>query len=68
MSRSDLAGLTWSKSSRSEGNGQCVEVARADGVVALRDSKQRDGCVICVPSEGWQAFIRSATAMNPDLP
>ena len=42
---SDLTGAVWHKSTRSCGNGgDCVEVAvNLPGVVAVRDSKDRDG-------------------------
>ncbi|WP_435846815.1 DUF397 domain-containing protein [Streptomyces griseofuscus] len=31
----------WFKSSHSNGNGNCVEVAHLDGGIALRDSKEQ---------------------------
>lgn len=39
----DDARLEWRKASRSSGSGSdCFEVAGAEGVVGVRDSKQRD--------------------------
>ncbi|MFB7913965.1 DUF397 domain-containing protein [Streptomyces sp. NPDC056061] len=49
----------WFKSSHSNGNGQCVEVAHLDGAVAVRDSKQQTGSVLTCAPEGWRAFIGS---------
>jgi hypothetical protein len=46
----------WRKSSRSNGSGQCVETASADGAVAIRDSQDRDGVILTIASEAWQAF------------
>ena len=42
MNEPDLSRAQWRKSIRSSGNGQCVEVARLDEVVAVRDSKNPD--------------------------
>jgi hypothetical protein len=39
-------GLQWRKARRSVGNGACVEVARADGRVLVRDSRNQDGPVV----------------------
>ncbi|MFE2929341.1 DUF397 domain-containing protein [Streptomyces sp. NPDC059278] len=49
----------WFKSSHSNGNGNCVEVAHLDGAVAVRDSKKQAGPVLTCASEGWQTFIGS---------
>ncbi|MFI9787892.1 DUF397 domain-containing protein [Kitasatospora sp. NPDC051984] len=35
--------VTWTKASASGGNGDCVELARHGGTVAVRDSKNPDG-------------------------
>lgn len=55
MNRVDDA--QWFKSSYSNGNGACVEVAHLGEVVGMRDSKQHTGPVLTSSVEGWQAFI-----------
>lgn len=53
------AELTWVKSSYSAGDGgQCVEVAVADSVVFVRDSKQPDETILDVSADQWAAFVR----------
>lgn len=39
----DLSRATWRKSSHSGGGNDCVEIARVQGVLAVRDSKNPDG-------------------------
>ncbi|WDZ85663.1 DUF397 domain-containing protein [Micromonospora cathayae] len=57
----DLAGAIWRKSSRSNDQGLCVEVADnlvgALGVVGVRDSKDLDGPTLAVSPPGWSAFV-----------
>ncbi|MGW0962998.1 DUF397 domain-containing protein [Streptomyces gelaticus] len=49
----------WFKSSHSNGNGNCVEVAYLADAVAVRDSKEQAGPVLTCTSKGWQTFIGS---------
>jgi len=54
-----LDGAEWRKSSRSNGQSNCVETAfLADGNVALRDSKdQGAGPVMIFTAGEWDAFV-----------
>ncbi|TCP54881.1 uncharacterized protein DUF397 [Tamaricihabitans halophyticus] len=53
-----LAGARWRVSSYSNGSGgQCVEVAVADAVVGVRDSKKRDGGLLAMDRAAWQGFL-----------
>jgi hypothetical protein len=63
----DLRNLTWRKSSYSSSNGQCVEVASAGPVIAVRDSKDPGGPVLlCSPAE-MAAFITGVKDGEFDL-
>jgi Domain of unknown function (DUF397) len=63
----DLSGAVWRKSMHSNTNG-CVEVAFVDNHVALRDSKDRDGPVLCFTPVEWKAFISGVRDREFDLP
>ena len=53
----DLTEAVWQKSSYSQGNGNCVEVAFLDdGAVAVRDSKDRSGPSLTFTEAEWAAF------------
>ena len=58
MDQPDLSRAQWRKSSRSSANGQCVEVARLDEVVAVRDSKNPDGPKLILTRHEWASFLR----------
>ena len=59
VSRPDLNGAAWRKSSYSnQEGGDCVEVADAfPGVVPVRDSKVPNGPALSFESASWAAFI-----------
>jgi hypothetical protein len=55
----DLSDALWRKSTRSTGDGQnCVEVAtNLPGIVAVRDSKNRQGTALIFTPAQWRAFL-----------
>ncbi|GIJ77629.1 protein of unknown function [Micromonospora phaseoli] len=61
MTALDLSGAKWRTSTRSVGNGNCVEVANVDGRVAVRDTKDRHGPVLVFATSAWNAFVGSLT-------
>ena len=57
MPTPDLSRAVWRTSTRSGGNGNCVEVAaNLPGVVAVRDSKDRTGPVLTFGHADWKVF------------
>ena len=57
MSRNDYPGAQWRKSRHSNGQAECVEVARnLPGIIAVRDSKDPDGPKLAFGREQWRAF------------
>ncbi|MGW1680588.1 DUF397 domain-containing protein [Saccharopolyspora sp. NPDC002376] len=57
--------VNWRKSSRSAGQGNCVEVGSGPGIVAVRDTKDRDGAVLTFPTGQWAAFVADLRAEPP---
>lgn len=60
MAALDLTRAAWFKSTRSSGNGNCVEVAILDRAVAVRDTKDRSGPVLLFTPAGWSTFVDGA--------
>lgn len=55
--------LTWQKSTLSNDQGNCVEVAAfPDGERAVRDSKDPDGPVLTFNTAEWDAFLGGVKA------
>jgi hypothetical protein len=64
----DLGEARWRKSRHSTDNGTCVETAfLADGRVAIRDSKDREGPALIYTPREWRAFIAGAKDGEFDL-
>jgi hypothetical protein len=67
----DLSRAIRRTSTRSGGNGNCIEVAvNLSGVVAVRDSKDRTGPVLIFGHSDWKAFtVRLGNAvLDPTEP
>ncbi len=63
MSRTDVPGAAWFKSSRSSGRSDCIEVAvtagskeGSDHVIVVRDSKNPGGPQLVFTPAEWEAF------------
>ncbi|MGY0003491.1 DUF397 domain-containing protein [Micromonospora sp. I033] len=53
----------WRKSTRSDNDGNCVEVAgNLSGVVLVRDSKDPSGPTLAFTPDAWRSFV------SADLP
>ncbi|MEV4625214.1 DUF397 domain-containing protein [Micromonospora sp. NPDC049523] len=49
----------WRKSTRSGGNGRCVEARYADHTAEVRDSKDKTGPVLAFDPAAWALFIQT---------
>jgi Domain of unknown function (DUF397) len=61
MTATDLSGVRWQKSRRSNSQGNCVELAKlADGDVAVRNSRYPDGPALIYTRAEIEALILGA--------
>jgi hypothetical protein len=63
----DLPEQKWRKSTRSGGEGHCVEVANVHTAVAVRDSKDPDGPKVILTRTGWRALADSVKSGDYDI-
>ncbi|WP_243715970.1 DUF397 domain-containing protein [Actinomadura darangshiensis] len=56
----------WRRSSRSSGNGECVEAATLDVGIGVRDSKAPDVGHLNFAPEAWAAFLTQVKAGSYD--
>jgi hypothetical protein len=57
LSGTKASSLDWRKARRSIANGDCVEIAPADGQIACRDSRDPDGPILRYSTNTFQAFL-----------
>lgn len=62
MAELDLTGVRWRKSSWSNQDSACVEVAFLDGYVAVRDSRTPTSGVLTFSAAAWAAFLAGIRA------
>jgi hypothetical protein len=61
MPATDLAGVTWMKSRRSNSTGNCVEMAKlANGSVAVRNSRHPEGPALIYTHAEIEALVLGA--------
>lgn len=67
MNEIDLTNALWRKSTRSGGNGNCVQWADLGGAVAVRDSKDPEGPALIFTRAEWRAFILGVKDSEADV-
>ncbi|QUQ68735.1 DUF397 domain-containing protein [Kutzneria sp. CA-103260] len=66
MHNLDLADLAWRKSSRSVGQGACVELAVRVDRTLVRDSKNPSGPILAFPQGSVAMFLRELKQVCPE--
>jgi hypothetical protein len=67
MSSTELSGALWRKSSYSNGQANCIEVAGLGGeypIAAVRDSKMPGGTSLTFSKEAWQRFTETVETIT----
>jgi hypothetical protein len=59
--------LVWRTSTRTDNQGNCVEVAATTSAVLVRDTKDRSGPVLRFEPAAWAAFVADVKAGGLDL-
>jgi hypothetical protein len=59
--------LVWQTSTRTDGSGNCVEVAKSTDAILVRDTKDRQGPVLAFEPAAWTAFLDNVKAGRLDL-
>ena len=54
----------WRKAGPSANDGACVEVARINGQITVRDSKDPGGSWLRYPAESWRDFTSDLKTKN----
>jgi hypothetical protein len=68
MNALDLSAALWRKSTYSNGQSNCVEVAaNLAGIVAVRDSKDPHGPALAFPPGEWRTFAARVRSGEFDL-
>jgi hypothetical protein len=60
LTQFELHRLTWRKARRSMNNGDCVEIAPANGKIFVRDSRNPSGPMLEYPANAWRNFLFEA--------
>jgi hypothetical protein len=59
MTEVNISHARWRKSSHSGSHaGECVEVAKVDQAIAMRDSKDPHGPILFLAAEQWHALFQ----------
>lgn len=67
MTKLDHLRAVWRMSTRTNGQGACVEVAALGDVVGVRDSKDRTGPALAFAPTDWRAFLADVRAGRHDI-